>query len=153
MKSFSYITLCSLVLIIALSSFTNKSGSSPAPMPDAKPVPVLTSKTLDIDVNAFLESLGLSTQVNEQELEAKYPSVSVAVKSDKGVEIKFANPTAQQYRLDVYDLDGNILVTYVDIYGDTVKIDNRFVGAIGSYLYKLTGEGNTYAGKFSAQLN
>jgi hypothetical protein len=76
----------------------------------------------------------------------------LAAVANSGVEIKFANPTAQEYRVDIYNMDGNILVTYVDIYGDTVKVDPRFVAAFGSYIYKLSGEGNTYAGKFSAQL-
>ncbi len=150
MKSLSFITVLSLGIVIALSSFTNKSGSTPKV--DAKPAPVLSSNSLDVDVNAFMALMGITTQVDEQELEAKYPGVSVAVQTGNNVEIKFANPTAQEYRLDIYDLDGNILVTYVDIYGDTVKVDNRFVGAIGSYIYKLTGQGNTYAGKFTAQL-
>lgn len=150
MKSLSFIALFSAALVFTLSSFTNKSGT--APKIDAKPSPVVTPKSLDIDVSAFMASIGITTQVDEQELEAKYPSVSVAVQTGNDVEIKFANPTAQEYRLDIYDLDGNILVTYVDIYGDTVKIDNRYVGAIGSYIYKLTGQGNTYAGKFTAQL-
>lgn len=151
MKSLSIITLFALGLVIALSSFTSNTGSPVnGTMPKIEAAP--TSTSMDIDVNAFLTSLGLTTEVDEKQLEAEYPSVSVAVNTGSNVEIKFANPTAQGYRLDVYDIDGNILVTYVDIYGDTVKIDQRFVGAIGSYLYKLSGEGNTYAGKFSAQL-
>lgn len=153
MKSLSIVTLMSIGLIVALSSFTSNTGSPVnANKPKVEASTVTTPSTLDIDVNAFMASLGLATQVDEKQLEAQYPSVSVAVNTGSNVEIKFANPTAQEYRLDIYDIDGNILVTYVDIYGDTVKIDERFVGAFGSYLYKLSGEGNTYAGKFSAQL-
>ncbi len=153
MKSLSIITLLSLGLIVALSSFTSNTGSPVnANKPKVESANGTATSTLDIDVNAFMASLGLATQVDEKELEAQYPSVSVAFNTGSNVEIKFANPTAQEYRLDIYDIDGNILVTYVDIYGDTVKIDERFVGAFGSYLYKLSGEGNTYAGKFSAQL-
>jgi hypothetical protein len=119
-------------------------------MPSNKPAKETTST--DIDVHAYLAALGMTTQVDEAKLAAQYPGVSLAVVGNSGVEIKFANPTAQEYRLDIYDLDGNILVTYVDIYGDTVQVDQRFVAAFGSYIYKLSGEGNTYAGKFSAQL-
>ncbi len=149
MKTTSFITLMSLCLVIGLSSFKSNSGS---PIKISKPAAETVSKGVDIDVNAFMASLGMSTMVDEKQLLEQYPGVTVAMHSNTGVEIKFANPTAQQYRLDIYDLDGNILVTYVDIYGDTVKVDQRFVAAFGSYLYKLTGEGNTYAGKFSAEL-
>lgn len=150
MKTTSFITLMSLGLIVALSSFRSNSGTSPVPTPSKPKVEASTAK--DVDVNALLSSWGIRTQVNEQELQAQYPGVSVAPVQGSGVEIKFANPAARQYRLDIYDLEGNVLVTYIDIFGDTVKVDNRFVAGNGSYLYKLSGEGNTYAGKFSAQL-
>jgi hypothetical protein len=153
MKSLSIVTFLSIALIISLSSFTSNTGRpANANKPKVEAANVTTPATLDIDVNAFMASLGFATQVDEKQLEAQYPSVSVAVNTGSNVEIKFADPTAQEYRLDIYDINGNILVTYIDIYGDTVKIDERFVGAFGSYLYKLSGEGNTYAGKFSAQL-
>jgi hypothetical protein len=150
MKSSTFITVLSLGLVISLSSFTNGGGNPLAANPTPK-APVANAQ-LEIDVNAYMATLGLTTTVDDKELEAEYPSVSVEFLNGNNVEIKFANPTAQQYRLDIYDAEGNIVVTYVDIFGDTVNIENRFVGSTGNYLYKLSGEGNTYAGKFSAQL-
>lgn len=149
MKSISFITVLSIATIISLSSFTGGSTTMAAPSPAKAPV---ANAQQEIDVNAYMASLGMTTTVDETELEEQYPGVSVAFMTGNNVEIKFANPTAQQYRLDIYDAEGNIVVSYVDIFGDTVQIDNRFVGGYGSYLYKLSGEGNTYAGKFSAQL-
>ena len=150
MKTASCITLLSIGMVIALSSFTTSSGSTMKANP--KPVAETSTTAKEVDVQAFMASLGLPMQVDAQQLEQQYPGVSLAFQNGNGVEIKFANPTAQEYRLDIYDMNGNILVSYVDIYGDTVEVDSRFVGTYGSYLYKLTGEGNTYAGKFSAQL-
>lgn len=150
MKTTSFIILMSITLVLALSSFTSNGGS---PMPSKAPVAVAVNAANEIDVQAYVASLGLTTSVDEKALAAQYPIVDVAfVGGNNGVEIKFANPTAQNYRLDIYDAQGNILVTYVDIYSETVKVDSRFVAGTGKYLYKLTGEGNTYAGKFSAQL-
>ncbi len=150
MKTTFFTTVMSLALFISLSSFTPISGSPLLPTSKVNIEPATTS--LEIDVNQYMAALGLTTSVDEKALETQYPSVAVEFLGGDGVEIKFANPTAQYYRLDIYDLDGNVLVSYEDIYGDTVKVDNRFVAATGSYIYKLVGEGNTYAGKFSAQI-
>lgn len=94
------------------------------------------------------EDSTIYTGVNDYELEERYPSVKLYPNPSSGeVHIDFYNPNAQSYILQVYTMNGmlviadeNITTTHVTIAGNTL--------AAGPYIYMLQGEGKTYMGKF-----
>jgi hypothetical protein len=112
-----------------------------------------TTTGVDADVNAILTAMGITTVVDEAALEAKYPSIKVtqvAFSNGMDVQLSFANPTAQNYNLDIYDYEGNPVASFNNIIDSKQNVPATFFNR-GSYTYKLTGEGNVYAGKFFYQ--
>jgi hypothetical protein len=99
----------------------------------------LVSNVAKVDLingNLNVQEADLSRQVK------LYPNPSSGA-----VNIDFYNPNAQSYTLQVYTMNGmlviadeNITTTHVTIAGNTL--------AAGPYLYVLQGEGKSYMGKF-----
>ncbi|MDX2000976.1 MAG: hypothetical protein SFW35_00960 [Chitinophagales bacterium] len=109
-----------------------------------------TNENKDADVSAILKEMGISTSVDEAALEAKYPSVKVTVNSGSNIMLAFNNPTAQYYNLEVFDSEGSMVASYSNIMDAKVAVASTSFER-GAYTYKLTGEGNTFAGKFFYQ--
>ena len=110
----------------------------------------VSSNAKDLDVSMILNTMGISTKVDEAELNAKYPAVKMNTAADKGINLGFSNPMAQPYQLDVFDTEGNLVASVNNIISPSVTL-SASIFTQGSYIYKLTGEGNTYAGKFFYQ--
>jgi hypothetical protein len=101
----------------------------------------------DVDVAAMLQDMGIATSVDEQALETKFPSVKIfpnpAIQS---ITMQFYNPNHKPFRLEVYDLKGVMVYMRQNITTSEIIL---FRGNLdkGTYLYKLTGNGNIYSGK------
>lgn len=119
---------------------------------DSVRIRILPSETYlensrDINVATWLQEMGITTEINEKELEEKFPSVKLypnpAIQS---ITMQFHNPLKKAYRLEVYDNKG-VLVYMQDNITDNEII--LFKGNLdnGIYTYKLTGNGNIFCGK------
>ena len=106
----------------------------------------VNSNPKDLDVQMILKGLGIATSADE----TKYASVKVDAAAAKGFNLGFNNPTAKPYSLVVFDTDGNMIASVDNIEEPSVSLPPSMFNK-GSYIYKLTGEGNTYAGKFFYQ--
>lgn len=102
----------------------------------------------DHDVDAYIEKLGIKTEVNEEELEEKYPGAKIYVNPENGnTTIKFHNPDKKNYRLDIYDINKGLVASFVNVSANQVELEREFFD-VGAYIYKLVGENNTYCGTF-----
>ena len=132
------------------SSFRNEAGHevilhSKDIAPNAES-PTL-SNPKDINVLDYLKTIGVNVKVNVHELTRKYGEVDLEVDEARKVVLNFPNPEASNFQLDIYDMNGNPVITYLDIYDAQVAVDSNFLDN-GTYIYKLAGNGNLYAGKF-----
>jgi hypothetical protein len=102
----------------------------------------------DIDVDALLQELGITTKIDEEKLSKKYPKINVFPNpSSEVLNIEFTNPDAKPYHLDVYDFGGSLVIQQKNITDSKIVIQKDWLST-GVYTYKLTGEGNTHCGKF-----
>lgn len=102
----------------------------------------------DQDVSSMLEELGIQTKVNEQLLAQNNPGVIISNNDeDDKLRLEFYNPNEKNYTLNIYGPDGQLVVSYINIYSPYTIIDKAYFDS-DIYTYKLTGEGNTYAGRF-----
>lgn len=133
------------------SSFRNEAGHEVV-VYNKDIAPNAESPTLsnpkDINVLDYLKTIGVPVKVNVHELTKKYGEVDLEVDQDKQVVLSFPNPASQNFQLDIYDMNGNPVVTYMDIFDAKVSVDSAFLDN-GEYIYKLAGDGNLYAGKFA----
>lgn len=128
----------------SMCSFTVKNTDESAATTD------VSSNPKDLDVQMILNGLGIATKVDQAALENQYPSVNLNINAVKGISLGFNNPLAQPYNLDVFDSEGNLVASMNNIISPEVSVPANLFSQ-GSYVYKLTGEGNTYAGKFFYQ--
>ena len=102
----------------------------------------------DYDVNAYLKSLGIQTSVNEDLLEERYHGATLVNDPvGENTTIRFYNPKANNYRLDIYDVSNGLVASFVNFNSDNVTINKTMFDA-GSYIFKLSGESNIYCGTF-----
>lgn len=92
------------------------------------------------DIQKYLENLNLEEKYNYQKL---YP-----MPDESYLVIQFHNPDAHAWQCDLFDVDGNIVRTYVDIYSDFISIDKTDLDTEGKFTYLLQdGLGTYLAGK------
>lgn len=145
MKKIS-ITLCiGLVMFILFNSFKMDDVKKPD-LGFTKMQPVATN-IKDQNVIAYLAKMGISVKLDAEAFNAAHPGVDLKVESGSKVAMAFPNEAAGKYQLDIYDNNGNPVVTFTDIHSDEVSVDSGFFEE-GSYIYKLSGDGVLYAGKF-----
>lgn len=102
----------------------------------------------DIDVNAFLQEMGIVTKVDEDALNKKYPGVKLFPNpATEHLTIEFYNPDAKKFILEVYDLGGTLVMNQNNVTQSKIEIQRGWLSS-GVYTYKLTGNGNTHCGKF-----
>lgn len=102
----------------------------------------------DQDVDAYLKSLGIPTRVDETQLDVKYQGTKLVTDPLNGnTTIRFYNPAANSYRLDVYDVSKGLVASFVNVSSDNVMIDKEMFDS-GAYIYKLSGESSIYCGTF-----
>ena len=102
----------------------------------------------DQDIDAYLNNLGIETSVNEEELNQKYQGTELLTDPVNGnTTIKFYNPAATSYKLEIYDVSKGLVASFVNISAEKVVIDKELF-ASGAYIYKLEGEENLYCGTF-----
>lgn len=102
----------------------------------------------DIDVEAYCSKNGIPLTVDEQEIVERYGNVQLDINFGDKVNFQFTNNSEAYYVLDIYDMNGNPVLTISHINNNNISVDAGFF-ASGEYIYKLSGEGNTFAGKFS----
>lgn len=102
----------------------------------------------DIDVDAFLQEMGITTKVDEEALNKKYPSVKLFPNpATEQINIEFYNPDTKPFRLEVYDLGGTLVMQQNNVNQSKIEIQRGWLSS-GVYTYKLTGNANTHCGKF-----
>jgi len=102
----------------------------------------------DQDVDAYLKELGIETNVDEAQLGLKYPGTQLVTDPVGGnTTLRFYNPRANNFRLDIYDVSKGLVASFVNISTDNVII-NKTMFESGAYIYKLSGESNIYCGTF-----
>lgn len=102
----------------------------------------------DADIEAYLNSLGVQTRVDENKLNQKYPGTALFTDPVNGnTTIEFNNPDANNYKLEIYDVSKGLVASFVNISASKVTIDKELFQS-GSYIYKLQGESNLYCGTF-----
>lgn len=103
----------------------------------------------DKNVDAILDEMGIETSVDEKALNEKYPGVEIAFSPNgRKLSLQFHNPEANNFRLDIFDIEGFIVASYINIYGEVVYVESGILKS-GEYTYKLEGQGNTYCGKIA----
>jgi len=102
----------------------------------------------DQDVDDYLKRLGIRTRVDETQLEEKYHGTKLVTDPLGGnTTIRFYNPLANNYRLDIYDVSQGLVASFVNVNSDNIEISKTLFDS-GSYIYKLAGESNIYCGTF-----
>lgn len=102
----------------------------------------------DEDVGSYLRSLGISTSVNADELNAKYPATTLFTDPVSGsATISFHNPQGSNFKLNIYDVSKGLVASFANISSDKVVIDKELF-ASGSYIYKLEGGTDLMCGTF-----
>lgn len=102
----------------------------------------------DHDVEAYLKSIGVETTVDEACLGEKYGGTELLTDPLSGnTTIRFYNPEAKSYRLDIYDATKGLVASFVNISSDKVVIDKAMFDS-GAYIYKLSGSASLYCGTF-----
>lgn len=92
------------------------------------------------DIQIYLDNLNLEEKYNYQKL---YP-----MPEESYLVIQFHNPEATPWQCDIFDMNGNVIRTYVDIYSDFISIDKTNLNMEGKYIYLLQdGQGTYLAGK------
>lgn len=147
MKHFIIIVLTALAAYLLLSSFSSGGNSPKLLLPSKTEV---STNGKDVDVTAYLNNLGVATVVDEAALTERYGNIELTqVKGDK-LTWSFPNKDGKGFTLEVYNNYGDRVVTLMDIYNNEVSLDAGFFGT-DTYIYKLSGNGNTYAGKFNVK--
>lgn len=139
----------SLTLLIGYLIFCSFSLSDMAPRVVIHKQDPVHTNAKDVDVMAFLDKAGIKVRVDEEALVEKYGLVDLEV-ADKSINMSFPNPKEDNYTLDIYDLQGNPIISLIDIYDDEVSVETMYLQST-EYLYKLRGNGNLYAGKFRVE--
>jgi len=94
------------------------------------------------------EDSTLHTSISDYELEERYPSVKLYPNPSSGeVHIEFYNPNRQNYALQVYTMNGMLVIADEEIQSEKVTIRGNTL-APGPYIYMLQGDGKMYMGKF-----
>lgn len=145
MKKSAYLVLAvGLFVIISMSSFKYDDTPKVILKPGMASLPGNTTK--DKDVVAYLKEMGVRFMLDDSSFNELFPGVDLELANEQ-VNLEFPNATASEYQLDIYDKFGNPVVSLIDIFSDEVSVDGGFFEE-GTYIYKLTGAGNLYAGKF-----
>lgn len=133
-----------LFIFISMSSFKYDNSTKIILKPGMATQP---GTTKDKDVVAYMKEMGLKFMIDDAAFNEMFPGVDLNIDTKKQVNLEFPNATASKYQLDIFDKYGSPVVTLVDIFSDEVAVDSEFFEE-GTYIYKLTGAGNLYAGKF-----
>lgn len=147
MKHFIIIVLTALTAYLLLSSFTSGGNSPKLLLPSKAEV---STNGKDVDVTAYLSNLGITTKVDEAALIERYGNVELTQTVGDRLTWSFPNAEGKGFTLEVYNDYGDRVVTLMDIYNNEVSLDAGFFGT-ETYIYKLSGNGNTYAGKFNVK--
>jgi len=109
---------------------------------------VMEEEGADQDVDAYLKSLGIQTKVDETQLDEKYHGTKLMTDPLNGsTTIRFYNPQANNYRLDIYDVTKGLVASFVNVSSENVVIEKEMFST-GSYIYKLSGDSSLYCGTF-----
>lgn len=147
MKHCITIVLTALAAYLLLSSFYS-GGNAPKLLLPTK-VEVNTHGK-DVDAMAYLSNMGIAVTVDEAALTERYGNVELTQVPGDKLTWSFPNGAGKGFTLEVYNNFGDRVVTLMDIYNNEVSLDAGFFGS-DTYIYKLSGNGNTYAGKFSVK--
>lgn len=105
------------------------------------------SNDKDVDVMKMAKDLGIETEVDETKY-VGHPGVKVKISDNESdIKVNFFNLNFKRYKLSIYDVNGLVIGQYEDFEDARASIDTRFMEA-GTFLYKVAGEGNIFAGKF-----
>ncbi|MDX2001003.1 MAG: T9SS type A sorting domain-containing protein [Chitinophagales bacterium] len=118
-----------------------------ASVPDSAASLAAPEEDEDAAAQQLLDSLGISTAVDEQALETKYGSVKTYPNpADNEVFIEYPNADNREFSIQVFAMNG-ATVRYADhLVGDKITIERGDL-AKGMYTYKLSDGRNTYIGK------
>ncbi|CAN5433932.1 hypothetical protein BH09BAC1_BH09BAC1_10830 [soil metagenome] len=101
-----------------------------------------------VEDSTIIEDSTVHTGVNDYDLEERYPSVKLYPNPTSGeVHIEFFNPNRQNYTMQVFTMNGQLVVMEEGIANSKVTISGNTL-APGPYIYMLQGEGKMYMGKF-----
>lgn len=134
-----YIGLTFSVLFIAalFSAFTSSDHSDTHSNKNDK----------DVDVMKMAREMGIEPIVDESKY-VSHPGVKVKISDNESdIKINFFNLNFKRYKLSIYDVNGLAIGHYEDFEDMKASIDTRHFDS-GLFLYKISGEGNTFAGKF-----
>lgn len=102
----------------------------------------------DVDVMEMARERGIRTEVDESFYNAGHPGVKVKISdSESDIKINFFNLNFKKYKLYIYDVNGLVIGQYENFEDARASIDTRYLDD-GTFLYKISGEGNIFAGKF-----
>lgn len=102
----------------------------------------------DVDVASYCSLMGVTLSVDEDALDAQVGNVYLKMKP-RTLRLKFPNPDNKNYSLVIYDIHGQPIISILDISKDKVEVNRIFLKSGQEYIYKIKGNGNTYAGKFT----
>lgn len=102
----------------------------------------------DVDVAAMLDEMGIPTEVDEKALEEKYPGVNIKM-GEQELIFTFEGQGEQPYTLLIFDNFGNHLISYLNIEDGHVQVEREVLRDNTNFTYRLTGNGDTYAGRFT----
>ena len=109
--------------------------------------PVQTNNPKDQDVQALLDSLEISTTVEEARMIEVSQVKLYPNPANNYINFEFSNPEGTVYSLEVYTITGQLVDYYEDITGQHIKIDLSELPN-GPYTYKLGNKTGFFTGKF-----
>lgn len=102
----------------------------------------------DVDVMELAREKGIRTEIDESFYNTGHPGVKVKISdSESDIKINFFNLNFKKYKLNIYDVNGLVIGQYEGFDGAEASIDTKYLDG-GTFLYKISGEGNIFAGKF-----
>ncbi len=92
------------------------------------------------DIEVYLKNLNLEEKYNYQKL--------LPMPEEDYLVIQFHNPDANPWQCDIFDMNGNVIRTYIDVFSDFISIDKTELDPELKYTYLLQDGSGTYlAGK------
>ncbi|MEX2590823.1 MAG: hypothetical protein WD334_11515 [Chitinophagales bacterium] len=137
LKKYLSLTFSALFIAALFSAFTSSDKASDKSNKNDK----------DVDVMEMAKDLGIRTEVDETQY-SSHPGIKVKITDNESdIKVNFFNLNFKRYKLSIYDVNGLAIGHYEDFEDARASIDTRLLDA-GVFLYKVSGEGNIFAGKF-----